>query len=221
MKAAEFISSSPGHRDALIRLVQYICKFLGNVSAIPQTKQIELRKLATYIDTARMISRSFDGVDAWSSLNSSGPRDAEHTLTLGRDGFWLGLCYAEVQYWVGYVSQNPMYTARCRFYSRLVSALTLAYNACDAALTCLRLRRLGSREQSDPGGDEAAENEILKLRRHLAKMALDSLMFLHWAVDGPAFSLYEWQVGAIGLTSSILGLRMKLQAYQAKTIKSA
>jgi hypothetical protein len=71
------------------------------------------------------------------------------------------------------------------------------------------------------GGDEAAENEILKLRRHLAKMALDSLMFLHWAVDGPAFSLYEWQVGAIGLTSSILGLRMKLQAYQAKTIKSA
>ena len=154
-------------------------------------------------------------MDAWASLRSNRcAHTSRQALARTADGILLAYYIAELQYWVNLVSDSKRLNHR-RLLSRLVSALSFAYNACAAAIACLKLRQLGSSCQSD----DATASQRLQLRRDVAKLALDSVLALHWSVDGPAFALHEWQVGVIGTASACLGLRKQVRAHCAKTIK--
>ena len=47
----------------------------------------------------------------------------------------------------------------------------------------------------------------------LAKLALDSMLGVHWTIDSRAHGLSDWQVGTIGTLSAWLGLRLQWRAH--------
>lgn len=197
--ATDFITASPDHQDACFRLVQYSCRLIGCVQS--SQRQRSLKALANSIDSARALTRSFGILYALRALDAacrSLPRDADSALAMCCDSVLLAYHPVEIWYYA-LVGSDSQQSARRRLLGRLISALTFAYNVCRGARALIAMRRsCGS-----------AEDE----RRLIAKLSFDSLLAAHWAIDGPAFALREWQIAVFGTVSACLGLAMQARAY--------
>ena len=107
-----------------------------------------------------------------------------------------------------------------------MSALGAVYGVCEIVSAVRRLRELRAERDellcdADGGAralaaaaSEVIQYEIETTRRLVWKLGVDTLMCLNWAWDHPRHGFGEGAVGALGVCSAYLGLRLKWSAHQ-------
>ena len=147
----------------------------------------------------------------------------------------LALCGyhpCETYYWLLLASGSPR-AERRRTFGRLASLFGLIWCALHGASAHARMRALlAAREEAaataggDGGADDdagaaaaaaaAREAELARVRKTLAKLVLDGLLSLHWALDHHTLKLSHLFVGLFGSCSALLGLNLQWGAHLAQ-----
>ena len=197
----DILTTSTNHHDACFRMLQYTCRLLACTCFISRKRMGELQAIASSIDASRTMNRSFGALAAARALANRKPScDFDFALASARDGLLFSYHVAEVQYYalLACGSSRAAYRRSC---SRLSSAFALAWNICYGISLCRRLHARRNNGAATKGGE---------LQKSLLKLLLDSILALHWSVDGPSFELREWQVALCGSISASLGLVQQL-----------
>ena len=205
-----FITASADHQDASFRLVQYACRLLGSLHV--GTKRTWLYAVSNSLDASRILTRTFGIVYAARAALSAHARLNDLLAD-------VSLCLyhpCETAYWLLLVTGSQRAELR-RTFSRLSSLFGLLWGVLHGASVYQRLcslREAASEADADDDGAAAVlADEITRLRRLLCKLALDSVLSMHWALDHRNAKLSDWQVGLLGTASAMLGLRLQWGAH--------
>ena len=207
-----FVTASADHQDGCYRLVQYAARLLGSLHV---TRRQSLFALSNALDRSRILTRTFGVVYAVRAAMAGHSRLDDLLAD-------LALCAyhpLETWYWLLLVTASPK-AERRRTLSRLSSLFGLVWGVLYGANAYKRLRALTADQAAAKPADRVAEgaeggfsHEISRLRRLVWKLALDSALCFHWALDHHTLKLSDWQVGLIGTASAALGLRLQWGAY--------
>lgn len=208
--AESFITASADHQDASFRLVQYSARLVGAFHV--GKERAWFYSISNALDASRILTRTFGIVYAVRAALSS------HTNV--NDAFAdLALCGyhpCETAYWVLLVTSSPRAELR-RTFGRLSSFFGLLWGVLHGysvyrklCETRTRLSALDAGCGDDGSGDALMlDAQLGNLRRLLWKLALDSVLSCHWALDHRTIKLSDWQVGLLGTASALLGLRLQ------------
>ncbi|KAJ1631503.1 hypothetical protein T492DRAFT_869841 [Pavlovales sp. CCMP2436] len=205
---AAWVSASPSHRDTLFKLAQYMCKLVASLGG-----DRELLQIARAINDGRTLMRVFGLLDVLRSLRTTAA--VAPTLALVQDCSLAVYHPIEAWYWLS--SHAPRLAPGPPWLSRAISAVTLVYNACAAVRLSRRLSQLrkAARDTASTPGHSAAAigREIALVRLQLRRLLLDSMILIHWALDHPTLRLRDWQVAAIGVLATSIGLNIQWRAH--------
>ena len=214
-----FIISSPDHQDGLFRLVQYATRLLGALHV--GRKRDALFGVTNSIDAARIMTRTFGVVYAARAALTPHARTRDLIADLALCGYHP----SETAYWL-LLSTNSPRSERRRTFGRLASLFGLIWCAIHGASAYTRMRDLvkqrdeavAAAADGDGDGDVvgAVEAELARVRKTLAKLILDGLLSLHWALDHHTLKLSHLFVGLFGSCSALLGLNLQWGAHLAQ-----
>ena len=215
-----FIISSTDHQDGLFRLVQYATRLLGALHV--GRKRDALFGITNSIDAARIMTRTFGVVYAARAALTPHARTRDLIADLALCGYHP----SETAYWL-LLSTNSPRSERRRTFGRLASLFGLIWCAIHGASAYTRMRDLvkqrdeavaAAAADGDGDGDVvgAVEAELARVRKTLAKLILDGLLSLHWALDHHTLKLSHLFVGLFGSCSALLGLNLQWGAHLAQ-----